>query len=105
MLEKGLVLYLDKMKKYYLGKNIGNLEITNENGVFYGSLNNIRTTFSGESQEEIKDKVLKYFMAQRNDLLDRASEFEEISTRLKENGLEKTSKHYQALQIKLEEIK
>jgi len=58
----------------------------------------------GKTEEEFKKNLIETIESEKNFFVEYINELEELSLRIKENGLEATSKHYQNLQSKTEEV-
>ncbi len=59
--------------------------------------------FNGETKEELEVKIVNYLKKERIAYQNKVNELEEFAVRIKENGLEKTSQHYQTLENKTRE--
>lgn len=55
---------------------------------------------NAKNQKEIEQKIADYINSKRIEIQNQANTLEELTLRIKENGLEATSKYYQTLQNK-----
>jgi hypothetical protein len=71
--------------------------------LFTGDIGGGSGTINGETVEELETKLTEFYsgklIEQKNNFQKKANDLEELALRIKEFGWEKTSQHYQALQI------
>ena len=91
------------MESYYFGKIFGILHTDKstypEKGIFgvfpekYAKM-----IFKGKNPEELKTDMIKKLTQKQITLQSEANEIEELTLKIKENGLEKTSQYYNTLE-------
>ncbi|MBU4308760.1 MAG: hypothetical protein KJ566_03120 [Nanoarchaeota archaeon] len=83
-------------KKYNLGK-YGIVETNDTMGSLMAGCfrKNTAYDFSGEDKNDVEKKLLTSINKERNLLLIEANNLKELALRIKENGLEATSRYYQ----------
>jgi hypothetical protein len=107
MLRQGLQGYLDKMEQKIKAYNMGVLgyirmckEDTGLIKIYQPSL----FVFYGKNQKNAEEDLIHYIEEEKIKIQNKVNDLEEISLRLKEFGLERTSQYYQNLQNKNEEV-
>lgn len=74
--------------------------------LFTGRIGGASGVIAGNSIEELEKELAEFYseklIEQKNYLQNKVNELEELALRIKENGWEKTSQHYQNLQNKME---
>ena len=86
--------YSDNLKRYPLGEGNWLMGIPNPQGFHcWGEIAGKHIDLKGENLQEVEKELYNVLEKLKIDYLNKASKSEEIALRIKENGLEKTSKY------------
>ncbi len=85
--------YTDKIARYPLGEGNWLMTIPNSRGLHcWGEIAGKKIDIEKENLQEVEESLYVFLEKLKIDYLNKANKSEEISLRIKENGLEKTSK-------------
>ncbi len=85
--------YTDQLKRYPLGEGNWLMSIPTSKGLHaWGQIAGKHIDIERENFQEVEKELYNVLEKSKIDYLNRASKSEEIALRIKENGLEKTSK-------------